>query len=67
MLKHYFAYHTLSKVAFVYFFTMFRDSLKIIIYVSNILLRRGEGLTHAGQLRELNNSFCSYKHRYSVF
>ena len=51
MLKHYFAYHTLSKVAFLYF--LFR----LEILLNNNLcfkhsIKKDGGLTHAGKLRD---------------
>ena len=51
ILKHYFAYHTHSKVAFVYF--LFR----LEILLNNNLcfkhsIKKERGLTHAGQLRD---------------
>ena len=68
ILKHYFSYHTLSKVAFVYF--LFRLE---ILFNNNVCfkhsIKKGGGVNSCWSIKRLllNNSFCSYKHRYSMF
>ena len=51
MLKHYFAYHTLSKVAFLYFLFRLEILLNNNLCFKHSIKKEG-GLTHAGKLRD---------------